>query len=341
MKLSIIVPVYNMAGEGKLEFCLQSILAQTIRDYEIIAVDDASTDNSAEILADYQARYPERFRAIYLPENRKQGGAKNAGLDVACGEYVGFVDSDDFIAPCMYERMLARAEETGADMVGCDYYVTYQYSFEPGSLQHSNRPEQSGVLDEEKYKSLILDTGSLVMKIYKRSLFEEPKLRFPEHMFYEDNAIATGLMLRAKHFEYLQEPFYYYYQHSASTVHTITEERCRNRMDAMKMMLQNVTETGALEQYPAEIAFRFTNLFYQNTLFSYVQLKRGIRLGFLRELAKGIRRAFPDFERNPYYLQRVNAEERKLIHLQLRSSLAFLAYYKLLWWVRNRRNKEK
>lgn len=341
MKLSIIVPVYNMAEGGKLKFCLDSILAQTITDYEIIAVDDASTDNSAEILKDYEKHYPQHFRAVYLAENHRQGGAKNAGLDVAQGEYVGFVDSDDFIAPDMYEKMLHRAEETGADIVGCDYYITYDYKFEPGTICYSNKPEQSGVLDDARYKSLILDTGSLVIKLYKRTLFEEPKLRFPEHMFYEDNAVATGLILRAKHFEYIQEPLYYYYQHSASTVHTITEERCRNRMDAMRIMLREAKESGAISKYPDEIEFRFTNLFYQNTLFSYVQQKRGIRPGFLRELAKEMKREFPDFEQNPYYVQRVNAEEKKLIHIQLRSSLAFLVYYKLLWWVRERRNKAK
>uniref|UniRef100_UPI0040564274 glycosyltransferase family 2 protein n=1 Tax=Acetatifactor sp. TaxID=1872090 RepID=UPI0040564274 len=238
MKLSIIVPVYNMAGDGKLQFCLESLLNQTINDYEIIAVDDASADNSAEILRDYEKRYPERMRVICLPENHRQGGAKNAGLDVAQGEYIGFTDSDDFVAPDMFDKMLKRAEETGADIVGCDYYITHEQSFAPGEICYNNKSEQSGVLDDEKYKSLILDTGSLVVKIYKRSLFEEPKLRFPEHMFYEDNAIATRLFMKAKHFEYIQEPLYYYYQHSASTVHTITEERCRYRMDAMKLMLE-------------------------------------------------------------------------------------------------------
>lgn len=339
MKLSIIVPVYNMAGDGKLNFCLDSLLNQTIDDYEIIAVDDASTDHSVEVLRDYEKRYPGRVRVICLAENHRQGGAKNAGLDAAESEYVGFVDSDDFIAPNMYKKLLGRAEECNADMVGCDYYITYAHSFEPGTVCHNNKSEQSGVLDDAKYKSLILDTGSLVIKLYKRELFEAPKLRFPEHMFYEDNAIATQLVLRAKHFEYIQEPLYYYYQHRASTVHTITEERCCNRMEAMRMMLRSARENGNLAKYPDEIEFRFANLFYQNTLFSYARQKKGVRLSFLKELAREMKREFPNFENNPYYLQRVDAEERKFIHIQLRSSLLFLAYYKLVWWIRDLRKK--
>ena len=77
MKLSVIVPVYNTAGEGKLEYCLNSLVNQTCLDMEIIAVDDCSTDNSWEIIRRYEAEYPDRFRAVHSPVNRKQGGAKN------------------------------------------------------------------------------------------------------------------------------------------------------------------------------------------------------------------------------------------------------------------------
>ena len=109
MKLSVIVPVYNMAAGGKLEFCLDSLMAQTASDMEVIAVDDASTDNSAQILKSYEERYPDRLRAIYCEENHRQGGAKNVGLKAALGEWVGFVDSDDFVAADMYEKQIGRA----------------------------------------------------------------------------------------------------------------------------------------------------------------------------------------------------------------------------------------
>ena len=94
MKLSIIVPVYNMAADGKLEYCLDSLAAQTIKDYEVIAVDDASTDNSLEILRAYEKKYPGKFRAVHSEENKRQGGAKNIGLSLAKGEWIGFIDSD-------------------------------------------------------------------------------------------------------------------------------------------------------------------------------------------------------------------------------------------------------
>ena len=86
MKLSIIVPVYNMASDHKLEYCLDSLVNQTVEDYEIIAVDDCSTDNSMEILKEYERRFPEKFRAVHSEVNRHQGGAKNIGLRMAKGE---------------------------------------------------------------------------------------------------------------------------------------------------------------------------------------------------------------------------------------------------------------
>lgn len=335
MKLSIIVPVYNMVAGEKLEFCLNSLTNQTISDYEIIAVNDASTDDSLIVLNWYKNHYPDKFKVIDLPENRKQGGAKNAGLDIAMGEFIGFVDSDDWIRSDMYEKLLEKAEETGADVVGCDYCITYEQSFKVGEIISCSKESQTGVLDDEKYKSLILDPGSLVIKIYRRELFEtEPKIRFPEHIFYEDNAIATRLFLRAKHFEYVKEPLYYYYQHNSSTVHIVTQERCVNRLESMRIMLKMAKEDGSIDKYHDEIEFRFTNLFYQNTLFSYMQGVKGVRVSFIRPLGKAMKECFPAFRQNPYYLERVNEEERKFISLQQKSTIAFILYYKFVYFVR-------
>ena len=142
MKLSIIVPVYNMAAEGKLAYCLNSLVSQTIKDYEIIAVDDASTDNSLEILKDFERRFPDRFHAICSEVNRHQGGAKNIGLKLAKGDWIGFIDSDDWITPDMYERLIRKAEETGADLVGCDYSLVSEHSMKVGQVVPNNKKEQ-------------------------------------------------------------------------------------------------------------------------------------------------------------------------------------------------------
>ena len=135
MLLSIIVPVYNMAAEDKLIHCLDSLVNQTISDYEIIAVDDCSTDNSLEILKDYEKRYP-FFKAIHSDVNKHQGGAKNIGLKLATGEWIGFIDADDWIAADMYEKLLECAQSESAEIVMCNYYCVYpdnRYDLQPKS----------------------------------------------------------------------------------------------------------------------------------------------------------------------------------------------------------------
>lgn len=341
MKLSIIVPVYNMVSGGKLEYCLNSLINQTIEDYEIIAVDDCSTDDSYTVLKDYESRFPDKFHAVHSDENRHQGGAKNIGMSLAKGEWIGFIDSDDWITPDFYERLIGKGEETGADMVGCDYCLTDRHSMEIGQIVHNNKKEQTGILDEEKYKSLLIDSGSLVVKVYRREIVIDHPSRFPERIFYEDNALSNSWMLRAKHFEYIEEPLYYYYQHNTSTVHTITQERCENRMEAGRIMLKEAEEYGYLKQYRAEIEFSYAILFYVNTLFSYMQGVKPVKYGFIKKLGAEMEQNFPHFQENPYYQERVHEEEKKLVGLQMKSTLLFILYYKVLWAYRNIRKKRR
>lgn len=337
MKLSVIVPVYNMAGDGKLKFCLDSLVNQTTGDYEIIAVDDASTDNSPEILREYEKEYPGKVKVISYAENKRQGGAKNEGIRAASGEWIGFVDSDDWVAPCCYEKLLKKAENTGADMVGCDYSLVSEHTFKVGSVVKNNNSDQTGILDKQKHKKLILRPGSMVVKIYKASVIHENHLGFPEGIFYEDNCAGPLWSLYFRHFERVEEPLYFYYQHTGSTVHGITVERCRDRMRAMELFLEECGKQGFMEQYRQEIEFRFTELFYCVTLFSYMQGVRHPRLSFVKELREKATEHFPNFAENKYYLREIGEEERRLIAMQMKSDLKFFLYYRLMLMVRRRR----
>ncbi|MDE7013741.1 MAG: glycosyltransferase [Kineothrix sp.] len=339
MKLSIIVPVYNMAADHKLEYCLDSLVNQTVENYEIIAVDDCSTDDSMKILKEYESRFPDKFHAVHSEVNRHQGGAKNIGLKMARGEWIGFIDSDDWIWPDMYERLIERAESTGADLVGCDYCLTEEHSMKVGQIVPNNKKSQSGILDKEKRASLILDGGSLVVKIFRRSMILEKELWFPEDIFYEDNALGNSYLVLARHFEYIEEPMYYYYQHGMSTVHTISPKRCEDRMEAGRLMLEEAKRHGYLEEFRPELEYSFTLLFYINTLFTYMAGVGRTKYGFVEALGKEMKETFPEFEKNPYYQERTHEEEKKLIKMQQKSTLLFMSYYKVLWSYRKWRKK--
>lgn len=334
MKLSIIVPVYNMVADGKLDFCMQSLLNQTIEDYEIIAVDDKSTDSSLAVLKAWREKFPEKVKVIASPENRRQGGAKNLGLAAAAGMWIGFMDSDDWAAPDMYEKLLNKADRTGADIVGCDYKLVQEKTLNQGKYSRNNSLEQTGVWDTDKHKKMILDPGSMVMKIYHRDIFFKNDIRFPEHIFYEDNAIAAITMLCAKKFEKVEEALYYYYQHPASTVHVIREERCHDRMKASEIYMEECRKRGFYEKYKEEIDYKFFELFYKNTLFSYMQGEKKKKLSFVREIKRGLLEQIPNFQGNQYYLQYTDTESKKLIRMHMKSDIYFYVYYKLLYLYR-------
>ena len=293
MKLSVIVPVYNMAADHRLHWCLESLVQQRtpagepLADYEIIAVDDCSTDDSRGILRDYAERWPGRVKALYGDRNRHQGGAKNQALAHARGEWIAFIDADDWVAPEYFARLLARAQETGADCVGTDYCIVHEHTMTPGPVAANSRPEQAGVVDDARRRSLLVDFGSLCVKIYRREIVlgaagSAPPAKapdrcavFPEDIFYEDNAVVKTWVLRIRHFEYVPGPLYYYYQHDDSTVHTVSLRRLEDRKVSGRLMLEEAGRRGYLTEYQPEIEYSYTVLFYKNTLFGALQSLTG------------------------------------------------------------------
>ncbi len=329
LDLSVIVPVYNMAHDGNLEYCMNSLVGQTLQSMEIIAVDDASTDDSLKILKDYEKRYPGRVKVVASAENRKQGGARNLGLRQAQGRYIGFMDADDWGVADLFERMVELAKRTGADAVGTDMSRVYEHTMVPAQREANNFPDQTGVLDHARRKAYLLHPGPVVTKIYAREIFFDREFQFPEHIFYEDNATFIEIGMRIRHFEHIPEANVFYYQHGDSTTHAIDEKKCRDRMEAMRLMLKYAKENGALAEFPDVIEYHFGILFYRNTLFSYMQSPGRKEAGFVRKLGKEMTDTFPNFRQNPYYLQDVNEYEQKLINLQLRSTVLFLFVYRL------------
>ncbi len=339
MVLSVIVPVYNMASDSKLNFCLDSLLNQTFRgEYEIIAVDDASTDDSLAICREYESKYPDKVRIIALPQNRHQGGARNAGIKEAKGEWISFIDSDDWVSPDYYEKLFKRAEETGADVVGCCYSMVSSQTFEIGKVVRLEFESGTGEFTEERRKDFLNNMSSMVTKIYKASLIRDNDLSFPEGIFYEDNAACPLWAMYYNRFEYVDEPLYYYYQHDNSTVHTITAERCADRMEAAEFMLSEIKRRGFLEKYYHEIENIFTTIYFTNTIFSYMRMPKGKKYSVVRHIKKRMKKEFPNFRKNKFYGRFMDDEEKKYVDILMCNSLYFYIRYDFLWTYRNMRN---
>ena len=227
-KLSIIVPVYNV--ETYLRQCLDSILAQTFEDFELIVVDDGSTDRSGEICDEYAAI--DRRIVVIHKNNGGLADARNAGLDIISGEYVGFVDSDDWIHPHMYETLMSYQEKTQADIVSC----TIQF-FSDDNQVNEIWPQisQNYIYQRTDFiDSFFPDVKKSIMpsvcnKIFKKDVFST--IRFPFGKRYEDAYVQLDVYCNAKVIAVINEPLYEYRKRTGSITDKISFESYLNQMD--------------------------------------------------------------------------------------------------------------
>ena len=216
MKISIIVPVYNTAGY--IEQCVNSLLAQPIPDddFEILLVNDGSTDQSLDVMQRFLIENPDIIEIIDT-ENGGQGHARNLALDVAQGDYIGFADSDDWVADDMYARLLGVAEESDADIAVCNAY--------------SVSGTEMTVMNARPQGTDISAAGSVWNKIFRRSLIGS--IRFPEGVWYEDFAFSAKLLLLSQKTVFLDEPLYYY---RASHPSTMRNQNAVKNLDILTVM---------------------------------------------------------------------------------------------------------
>lgn len=204
-KISVIVPVYNM--ESRLRGCVDSIISQSYSELEIILVDDGSTDGSAQLCREYADA---DGRIVFLQKkNGGQGSARNMALDIATGDYVGFVDSDDRIEPDMYERLLAEMLSAGADISCCAFSKECHGT---GAKRVLHQPD---IMAAHLEGSFGLDQ-SPCDKLYKRELFEG--IRFPGLRAYEDCATIYRVLARAEKTVSLDVGLYHYDTRENSTM---------------------------------------------------------------------------------------------------------------------------
>lgn len=214
-KVSVIVPVYNV--EQYLPVCLDSILAQTLNDIEVICVDDGSTDQSPAILDEY-AQKDSRLHVIHK-ENRGYGHSMNIGIDAASGEYIGIVESDDRILPDMYEKLYSVAKNNDLDLVKSDvvfWWETLQYTCE--YHREDLNPYYGKVLgpsDRKRFFQFFMNTWT---GLYKRSFLKENNIRHHETpgAAYQDNGFWIQTLSFCERAMWLKDAFYLYRQDNPS-----------------------------------------------------------------------------------------------------------------------------
>ena len=217
-KVSVIVPVYNT--DKYIEKCLQSLVEQTLSDIEIICVNDGSTDNSLSVMEQF-AKSDNRIKII-TTQNKGQSCARNTGLKIACGEYTGFLDSDDYADKTMFEKLYTNAKQNDSDMVMCNVNIL---NCQTGSISSNDPYFGLKIFEEQKDRDIFFDgVFSLNQcsdflfricvvpwnKLIKTDFWEKNSIKFTEGLSFEDNIFCLELLLKAERISLVNEPLPYY-----------------------------------------------------------------------------------------------------------------------------------
>ena len=239
-KISVIVPIYN--AENTLCKCVDSLLAQTFKDYEILLVDDGSPDRCGEICDEY-AKQDSRIRVIHQ-ENKGVSAARQCGIDNALGEYTIHADPDDWVEPEMLEELYQKAKEDDADMVICDFYInTYKGQHylpqQPSCLYHE-------VVLKELFEHL---HGSCCNKLIKLSCYNKWNIQFPLNLSRcEDQYVIASLLLRDIKVSYLPSAFYHYFRNNDNTLSRFYSERTHLQDIQSRDMFNELLKNTSLAQ---------------------------------------------------------------------------------------------
>lgn len=209
--VSIIVPVYNV--EKYLDKCLNSLVNQTLNNIQIIIVNDGSTDNSQAVINDYMMKFNSNIISL-IKENGGLSDARNYGLKYAEGEYIGFVDPDDWVELDMYEKLYNYAKDKNADIVISDFI------FEPSNQISKSKLEINKSLTLSNNPNLLFEEPSVCNKLFKRSLFEEYLIKFPFGLYHEDRFTIVQLYYYSKSIYYIGEAYYHYLKQRENSITT-------------------------------------------------------------------------------------------------------------------------
>ncbi len=205
--ISVIVPVYNV--EKYLDTCMESLVGQTYEDFEIVIIDDGSTDDSA-MICDKWAEKDRRIR-VFHQENKGLAAVRNVGLELAQGDYIAWVDSDDYVDKCYLESMMRMRETTDADMVMCSFFTDTD-----GKIEHTGkRLFQAEELSKQTFLERLYTYGlySVVWnKLMPRQAYEG--IRFPEGRVFEDSSVMRQLASGCDKIVIVDEPLYFYRRHN-------------------------------------------------------------------------------------------------------------------------------
>ena len=289
-KVSVIVPVYNV--DAYLEKCLDSLVNQTLKDIEIIVVNDGSPDNSQEIIDKYSKKY-DNIKA-YIKENGGLSDARNYGIKKATGDYIAFLDSDDYVSLDMYKKMYEKAVGGNFDIVMCDI----NYVFE--NTDDIKRVSCNLLTDTTDIKNAMINIYPAAWnKLFKKKLFQNG-VEFKKGVWFEDVEFIYRLLPYVKTIGVIHEPFYQYLQREGSITKSI-DKRIYHYIDNWLGIVEYYKEFNFYDKYYHELEYSFVRYIYATFIKQATKYENDEYLKAVETAIKTVKDTFPKYRKNKYF----------------------------------------
>lgn len=287
-KISVIVPVYNV--EEYLPKCLDSLVNQTFDDFEVIVINDGSPDNSQDIIDEYQQKYPNLIKS-FVKENGGLSQARNFALDKVTGDYVFYLDSDDWVDTQILEKLYSKVESKQADIVVCGAYSVLN-----DSKTEIDRYDYSSDVN----KNYILYRPSAWCKLIKKDILKNKEIKFLEKHIYEDIAIMPALCLYANKISFVEEPLYFYLVREGSIMNQRKYSKSlEDIFDSLDYLENLFIAKDSFEKYKDELEYLYIKNLLHAASLRFLPFDEG-RENILR-IADTVKEKFPKWRKNKYY----------------------------------------
>lgn len=317
IKISVIVPVYNV--EKYLKKCLNSLVNQTLKDIEIIIVNDGTKDNSQQIIDEFKVKYPKLIKS-YIKENGGLSDARNYGLKYATGKYIAFVDSDDYVDEKMFEIMYEKAISSDFDIVMCDLNYVYDEKIKFCSCNVTK-----DLLNKKQIKDKMINIYPTAWnKIYKKSLIN--KFQFKKGIWYEDVEFMYRILPYADSIGVINKPFYQYVQRQGAISSTFND-KIFDYIYNFNGLINFYKENNLFNEYYDELEYSYVRHIYATMIKGLSKTNDKKKYIYGVELARqNVNKKFPNYKKNKY-LRKITFKNFYLKHF---NSL----FAKVIWFIK-------
>ncbi len=284
-KISIIVPVYN--SEKYLSKCLDSLINQTLEEIEIIIVNDGSTDNSQKIIDQYIEKYPNKIKSFYQ-KNKGQAAARNFGISNSTGEFIAFVDSDDYLELNAYKDIVQEMDEKELDIICFDFYEV---------IQGEKKENQHYFVDNNNLvKKYIISEASPWNKVIRKSVLIDNKIKFLENRIYEDLATIPVLGKFTSKIEFLDKRLYNYVIHDNSTMRQVSYNK---KIEDIFWVVEKLYNDFIETEYVSELEYIYIEHLLHAATLRFLNFKEGKEN--IYKIVRIMKEKFPKWRKNNYY----------------------------------------